>query len=379
MKKSSITAILALLICAIIIENLRMILLFIAGSVIIGSGILAIIISGYKKTQYYKVTHTPYFDMRFDAGKYGEYQLYSCLKSFEQQGCQFLFNLYIPKENEKTTEIDVVMISNKGIVVFESKNYSGWIFGTETQTEWTQTFRGRRGNVPKEHFYNPILQNKTHIRCLKHIVGEDVPILSVVAFSDRCELKNINLPHGEAQVVKYECAFDAVSNMLSSCYYTIDDEKTKNLYSMLYPYSQTDEITKAKHIGDLKNNYSTNATHNTLSSEDIKNINNDVNADNNGSKPLNGVQSIYDLSGNSPISNSSNNCQQQQEDQTNITKEDNKHNNEDTNIPITTIEEIKCPQCGGRLVKRVAKKGTNAGREFYGCSNYPKCRYTKAI
>jgi hypothetical protein len=26
---------------------------------------------------------------------------------------------------------------------------------------------------------------------------------------------------------------------------------------------------------------------------------------------------------------------------------------------------------------RTAKKGPNAGTQFYGCSNYPKCKYTR--
>ena len=36
----------------------------------------------------------------------------------------------------------------------------------------------------------------------------------------------------------------------------------------------------------------------------------------------------------------------------------------------------RCPKCGGELILRTAKKGGNAGNQFYGCSNYPKCRYT---
>ena len=35
-----------------------------------------------------------------------------------------------------------------------------------------------------------------------------------------------------------------------------------------------------------------------------------------------------------------------------------------------------CPRCGNTLVKRISKKGTAKGNEFYGCSSYPKCRYT---
>jgi len=38
-----------------------------------------------------------------------------------------------------------------------------------------------------------------------------------------------------------------------------------------------------------------------------------------------------------------------------------------------------CPRCGGTLVKRTAKKGSNAGKQFLGCSNFPKCRYTEPV
>lgn len=35
-----------------------------------------------------------------------------------------------------------------------------------------------------------------------------------------------------------------------------------------------------------------------------------------------------------------------------------------------------CPKCGGEMVERVARRGTNAGQKFYGCINFPKCRHT---
>lgn len=35
----------------------------------------------------------------------------------------------------------------------------------------------------------------------------------------------------------------------------------------------------------------------------------------------------------------------------------------------------KCPKCESELIKRVAKKGSNTGNEFLGCSSFPKCRY----
>lgn len=33
-----------------------------------------------------------------------------------------------------------------------------------------------------------------------------------------------------------------------------------------------------------------------------------------------------------------------------------------------------CPICGGRMVRRVARKGSNAGNEFWGCQKFPACR-----
>lgn len=38
-----------------------------------------------------------------------------------------------------------------------------------------------------------------------------------------------------------------------------------------------------------------------------------------------------------------------------------------TGIPV-------CPTCGASMIRRTAKRGANAGGQFWGCSNYPNCR-----
>ena len=48
-----------------------------------------------------------------------------------------LINIYIPNGNH-TNEIDSILINNYGVFVIESKGYSGWIFGNETNKTWTQ-------------------------------------------------------------------------------------------------------------------------------------------------------------------------------------------------------------------------------------------------
>jgi restriction system protein len=36
-----------------------------------------------------------------------------------------------------------------------------------------------------------------------------------------------------------------------------------------------------------------------------------------------------------------------------------------------------CPKCSSEMVRRTAKKGVNAGAQFWGCSNYPTCKGTR--
>jgi restriction system protein len=38
-----------------------------------------------------------------------------------------------------------------------------------------------------------------------------------------------------------------------------------------------------------------------------------------------------------------------------------------------------CPKCGGEMVLRTVQNGPNPGLKFWGCSNYPKCRFSKAL
>lgn len=45
--------------------------------------------------------------------------------------------------------------------------------------------------------------------------------------------------------------------------------------------------------------------------------------------------------------------------------------------PPVVACSTECPRCGGKLVLRMAKKGSNTGNQFYGCSSFPKCRYTE--
>lgn len=38
-----------------------------------------------------------------------------------------------------------------------------------------------------------------------------------------------------------------------------------------------------------------------------------------------------------------------------------------------------CPKCNAEMIKRTAKKGPNAGSQFWGCSDFPKCKGTNNL
>lgn len=52
--------------------------------------------------------------------------------------------------------------------------------------------------------------------------------------------------------------------------------------------------------------------------------------------------------------------------------------NEDVRRLLFAPDKL-CPKCGALMVRRTATRGSNAGSEFWGCSEYPDCRQTMRI
>ncbi|MDR2590656.1 MAG: NERD domain-containing protein [Oscillospiraceae bacterium] len=197
----------------------------------------------YMKSGYYTETLTSFSVVRRDKGLYGEYLISNKLSKLDGSK-RFLYNCYIPKSKNTTTEIDIILLHSSGIYVFESKNYSGWIYGSESQKQWTQTFQ----NGKKERFYNPIMQNETHIKYLMRLLPEfeNNIFYSIIVFSKRCELKKIELDTNRHSVVKR-------NNLLRSVLTTaklqiLSDEVIEQTYQKLIQYTQVSEHVKKAHI-----------------------------------------------------------------------------------------------------------------------------------
>ena len=268
----------------------------------------------FKKRSYYKITKNSFLSTLFDLGRNGEYQIYNRLRKYEKSGGKFLFNCYLPKDNGETTEIDVLLITSAGIFAFESKNYSGWIFGDEKSKNWTQTLPQGKGRSHKEQFFNPIIQNKVHIKWLRSIVGNEVPLYSIIVFSERCTLKNVNVTSNDVHVINRQMILSTVERVRIMQSRILSQEEVNEIYNKLYPFTQVSEEQKYQHILNIKENYNTNQSNNKKVI--IKN-----------------------------------------------------------EASVDSVSLQTCPKCGAQLVLRTAKRGANSGQQFYGCSNYPKCHY----
>lgn len=268
----------------------------------------------YEKTEYYQQTKNAYLKVCFDKGLLGEFCTYKCLNALDGHK-RYLFNVYIPKDDGETTELDVVLLHGSGIYVLESKNYSGWIFGTETQKYWTQTLPAGKGRAEKNRFYNPILQNKGHLKWIRAFLGDEtLPFYSFIVFSDRCTLKNITLTSEQNCVINRYDLLAAVRQNVEKVGMKLSPDKIDALFQKLYPLTQVGEAEKMMHI---------------------KNVQQKQRAD---APPVSATPLV-------------------------------------TDAPLKTI----CPHCGGELIMRVAARGSRQGKKFLGCSNYPKCRYIENI
>ncbi|MBR0158213.1 MAG: NERD domain-containing protein [Clostridia bacterium] len=217
-------------------------------------------------------------------GKIGELKVKLTLGR-GKAGKKRIVNNIIVEEDGKTSQIDHVVITGRGIFCIETKNYAGRIYGSEDQQHWTQVLAYGK---TKNQFYNPLKQNWTHAMRLSHMLEDEYPVYSIVVFT-----------HNNT---RYISARDVVD------------------------------------LKGLKKLLSEKGEANALTPEQIETV-------------ANRLLFIKDVKM--------------------VTEED--HMDEINKTKMDLANNI-CPRCGGNLILRRGKYGS-----FYGCSNYPKCRFIKKI
>jgi restriction system protein len=112
-------------------------------------------------------------------GYVGEFLVRRTLEKSLPKSHYTILNDVTLKTRKGTTQIDHIVVSPYGIFVIETKHMSGWIFGSEHDAQWTQSFRRS-----KQRFQNPLRQNHGHIKALEELLRLDSSKFhSVVVFS----------------------------------------------------------------------------------------------------------------------------------------------------------------------------------------------------
>lgn len=203
----------------------------------------------FRSSKYKSTNGNTFLRTLFDKGNYGEYLTFLYLEKINGHQ-RLMTNLYIPKSDGSTTEIDLIMVSETGIYVFESKNYSGWIFGDEQNKTWVQTLQ----NKQKNRFFNPIWQNKAHINALKLVVGiSDLHYYkSYIIFSERSTLKKINVATPEVKIIKRNKLVQAIKEDMSRSKKLFTPQEVDQIYSKLQKYTLVADNIKKAHVHHIQ-------------------------------------------------------------------------------------------------------------------------------
>ena len=216
-----------------------------------------------------------------EIGEAGEKLVARELNKYKTENSRLLNDVVLLDDKGESYQIDHIFINENGVWIIETKNWSGMIYGSDEQKEWTQVLAYGK---EKNRVYSPVKQNLTHVYKIQKILKKNTPLISLVVFIS-ADINNVRS--------SYVCDINRLSSIIKKNYGVyLTAKEIENCYQTILYHKEKCCVTSKAH---------------SIKSE------------------------------------------RKQED----------------------LKRGICPNCGGRLVERMGKS-----RSFYGCSNYPNCRFT---
>ena len=175
-----------------------------------------------KETTYEQI---PYFE---NQGSYFEYATERVLKTpgTAYGHYHILRNLYIPKKDGNFAEIDLLLINETGLHIFECKDYHCALYGKTYDVNWRAIYQNGKTHT----LYNPILQNESHVKALLQYTNARYELFhSWIIFPDKAA---IHLSDTE-----YVAKIRSISQLSKTFYH-----ENEMLYKFLTP-EQIDYLT----------------------------------------------------------------------------------------------------------------------------------------
>lgn len=94
----------------------------------------------------------------------------------------WISDIYLPSYHGSTNQLDFVVPIANDLLVLEVKNMKGRIEGHEDDHWWNVVNKTRRDKQQIRKFYNPILQNCTHIRNIRKQMKSAPRCFNMVVF-----------------------------------------------------------------------------------------------------------------------------------------------------------------------------------------------------
>ena len=229
-------------------------------------------------------------------GSFGEWLTKRYSKTYYD--ALILHDVLINGNDEYTSQIDMLMVGNKGVYVVEVKMYDeAIIYGDGNKSEWYYYKNGKKYNI-----YSPKKQNDMHIKYLKSFLKDfgEVPCFSVLTVICKdFKVSNVNSGDSIDTVICNSLpAMDRGLKVIAKDKPVVFDD---NMKKEIFEYIKNNQL-KGKEI-----------------------------------------------------------------------RKTHKENTINYKAKLNTEKEEKiCPYCKTHLILRNGKYG-----KFYGCSNYPKCKYTQ--
>lgn len=253
-------------------------------------------------------------------------------QGLDRQHYHDLHNITLQLEDGRTTQIDHVVVSRWGLFVLETKNFQGWIIGSEKQPTWNQSIYRHRSSFP-----NPLHQNWRHIKALQEILALPLSHLhSVIVFAGDSSFKTpmpARVTQGR-ECVAYIRSFDTV---------LWSDEEVRNVLSMLQSRRLKASLaTHQKHVTSLRQRHS-------------------------GQAPAvirERKQAYFSVAAPSPPA-----------DETLIPPALAPAQLVSRLAQLPEVQKKPCPECGDDLVRRSLAGEHGRNHYFLRCARFPHCRF----
>ena len=175
-------------------------------------------------------------------GEKGEKTTTRLLNQLPKNNYMVLNDIFI-QNGKYYSQIDHIVISKSGIFVIETKNYTGLIFGEESDYQWTQMI----GNNYKVKIINPVRQNLNHIRTLSALLPK-TEYHSIIVMGKNASPQ----VHSSVPVINHDMLLSTITRHRKA---VLTINEMKQIYDTIIKNNITSEKARKKYIKQLQKKY----------------------------------------------------------------------------------------------------------------------------